>query len=274
MKALPLAAMILSCPFFLQAQSSSTLMGARASGMAFASSGLTDEWSVFNNIGGLASVNSVCVSFSCDVQPTFKPFNKAAAVVAVPLKIGVAGMGVYRFGDDLYNEHIVTAGFSNTFGLASLGLKANYIQYNAEGLGGKGVFTISFGGIAKLTPRLSIGAHVININQPKISEEYSEKIPTVLIAGVSFKPSENTLITTEIEKDLEYKPTWKTGIEHRIHKKFNFRSGFNIYPTSCFLGFGFKTKKFQMDYTYQYRPQIGSRHQASVGYAFREHKKR
>lgn len=242
--------------------------------MAYASSCLSDEWSVFNNVAGLASVQSAISSFSCDVQPNFTPFNKAAAVFAFPLKPGVVGLGLYRFGDDLYNEQIIAAGFSNQFGLAALGLKVNYIQYNADGFGRKGVFTVSLGGIAELTPQLFIGAHIININQPKLSSASDEKIPTILIAGILFKPSDNTLITTELEKDLDYKPTWKTGIEQKVHKKFLCRTGFSLYPASGFLGVGFKSKKFLLDYTYQYSPEIGVRHQGCVSYKFNDVEKR
>lgn len=242
--------------------------------MAYASSCLSDEWSVFNNIAGLASVQSVISSFSCDVQPAFKPFNKAAAVFAVPLQPGVGGIGIYRFGDDLYNEQIITAGFSNQFGLAALGVKMNYIQYRAEGFGRTDAFTISFGGIAELTPHLFIGAHIININQPKLSSASEERIPTILIAGLLFKPSDHTLIATELEKDLEYKMTWKTGIEHKAHKKVFFRTGFSVYPTAGFLGVGLKSKKFLIDCTYQYIPELGARFQGSVGYKFNDPKKK
>jgi hypothetical protein len=243
-------------------------MGARASGMGHASSCLDDEWSVFNNMGGLASVNTIRAAFAFDAQPTFKPFNKAAAVLVVPLKIAVAGLGVYRFGDNVYSEQILTTGLSGKLGLASLGIKLNYVQYNAAGFGRKGVLSLSFGGIAALTPQLSVGAHIINLNQPKISDVDDERLPTVLIAGISFKPSTRTLITTEVEKDLDYKATWKTGLEYEVHKKLSFRTGFNIHPNAGFFGLGFKPRKFSLDYAYHYRPSLGSRHQATVGYKF------
>lgn len=272
-KVLPLAVILTSCYYFLHAQSSSTLMGARASSMGYASSCLADEWSIFNNMGGLAKVNAVTAAFTCDAQPSFKPFSKAAAVFVVPLKFGVAGLGVYRFGDTIYNEQILTSGFSSTFGLASLGIKVNYVQYKAAGFGRKAVLSLSFGGIAALTPKLSVGAHIINLNQPIISVADDERVPTILIAGISFKPSDKTIITTELEKELDYKPTWKTGVEYQVHKKFSFRTGFNIHPNAGFFGLGFNPRKFSLDYSYQYRTGVGARHQATVGYKFNEPQK-
>lgn len=257
------------CLSFCHAQSSSTLMGARSNSLGYASSCLEDEWSIVNNIAGLAKVKKPGGGFSYDTQPSFKPFNRAALVMALPIKIGVAGVGIFRFGDELYNEQILSAGFSNTFGLASLGVKVNYIQYNAQGFGKKTAFTVSFGGIARLTDKISFGAHIININQPRISSNENEKLPTVLIAGVAFKISAKTLLSTELEKNLNYPATWKLGVEYAITKKFVGRTGFNVGSSAAFLGFGFVSRKFKFDYAYQHNFLIGSRHQASVGYTIK-----
>lgn len=248
------------------AQSASTLIGARAGGVGYASSCLQDEWSIFNNVGGLAKVDKVSTAFTFDAQPSFKSFNRLAAVVAVPVKFGVGGLGVFRFGDQLYNEQIVSLGFSNSFGLASLGVKVNYIQYNAQGFGTKGVFSISFGGIATLTEKISIGAHIINLNQPDISSTEDEKLPTVIILGIGFQLTSQTFITTELQKDLTSPLRWKAGVEYQPFKKFIFRSGFHIHPNTAFFGFGFRPSKFKLDYVYQHNFTVGSRHQATVGY--------
>ncbi len=260
--------MLLLCASSSPAQSSSTLIGGRAGGLAYSSSCLDDEWSIFNNIGGLAKVENTTVSFACDAQPSFKPFNRMAAVIALPLKFGVAGAGVFRFGDRLYSEQILALGFSNEFGLASLGLKVNYIQYKAEGFGTKGVFTLSFGGIAKITEKISVGAHIINLNQPNLSTLEREKLTTILIVGGAVKLSSQTFITTELEKDLSYPVKWKSGVEYQPYKKFIFRTGFQVNPAAAFFGCGFRPKKFKLDYSYQHNFSLGSRHQATVGYLF------
>jgi len=260
--------MLLLCLHQTQAQSSSLFVGARANGLGFASSCLEDEWSIFNNIAGLAKVDQISTAFTYDAQPSFKPFNKAAATFSMPLKFGVAGAGIFHFGDNLYNEQILTAGFSNTFGLASLGIKVNYVQYYAEGFGRKGVISISFGGIAKLTEDLSLGAHIVNLNQPTISTSEDEKIPTILVTGIGFNLSSKAFLTTEIEKNFDYPATWKTGFEYQLNKKFTFRTGFNVNPHAGFFGLGFRPRKFKLDYAFQHHFTFGARHQATVGYIF------
>jgi hypothetical protein len=253
-------------PGFAFSQSVSTQIGARPHGIAYASSTLFDTWSVFNNIAGIAKLEVATAACAYDAHPTLPGANRMAAVFAMPFKIGVAGTGIYRFGDDLYNEHILTAGFSNQFGLAALGAQLNYIQYRTEGFGNKGVWSLNFGGIAELTPHLFVGAYVININQPSISQE--DKLPTKLVAGIGFKSTEKVFVATEIEKDLDYDPLWKMGLEYKFHPKFCGRTGYNINPNTAYFGFGFKTKKLTIDYALQHSHVLNLSHQASVAYQF------
>lgn len=239
-------------------------MGAKAMGIGNASTSLDDEWSIVNNVAGLAKTVDVTAAFSQYAIPSFRPFNKLAASFSMPVKIGVAGVSFFRFGDDLYNEQLISLGYSNKFGLASLGLKANYIQYHAEGFGTATAFTVSFGGIAEITPKFLVGATIDNINQPKLSNNSEERIPARFRVGTLLNLSEKVFATMELEKDSENSPILKAGLEYTIHKKFMARTGFNLNPQSAFGGLGFKLKKFKLDYAFQFHEQLGTAHQASV----------
>jgi hypothetical protein len=246
------------------AQNSSTTMGASAMAMGNAASCLEDEWSLINNVGSLSRVEKTTASFSQYVIPSFKPFGRIAAVLVVPFKYGVTGLSFFRFGDQLYSEQIISIGFSNQLGLASLGLKVNYLQYTAAGFGSRSAFTVSFGGIAEITPSFLVGAHIENINQPKLSNDTGETVPTRFTVGVGFKPSEKVLATLELEKDLPHSPLFKGGISYAVHKKVIARTGVNLNPQSVFGGLGFKTRKFNLDYAIQLHEFLGAAHQASV----------
>jgi hypothetical protein len=255
--------------FSAMAQSASTLMGARSMGMAYASSCLHDEWAMLNNPAGLSVLKNVTSAFSYNAYPSFKTFNRMTATLSVPVKVGVAGVSVFRFGDNLYNEQIVSAGFANKFGLASLGLQVNYIQYEAQGFGNTGVVTVNMGGIATLTPQLMIGAHVTNVNQPKItSTDDREYVPTILSAGIAVKPSEKLLLCSEIEKDLRRKTKFKGGVEYTPFKKFSIRTGVDLNPDAGFIGFGIRPRRLVIDYALEYNLLIGINHQATVSYKF------
>lgn len=262
------------CVAVIYGQSVNTLIGARSTALAHASATLMDEWSLLNNIGGLAKVKKISTAFAYEISPALPGANRIAAVINSPVRtIGTAGVSFFRFGDDLYNEHVISGGFSNQFGIASLGVKVNYIQYRAEGFGTKNTWSLNFGGIAQLTPKISIGMYITNLNQPKISTQDNERIPASLTAGVSFKPTDKVLLLAEVKKDLEYAATIKGALEYTIHKKVFFRTGFNLQPHAGFFGIGFLTRRLKIDYGLQYNSVIGLIHQASATYQIEKRKK-
>lgn len=269
---LPLiATFILSCPF-ANAQSAALPMGARGHALGYTSACLADEWSIANNVAGLAKVKNLSAGLSYDLQPSFPAFNKAAFALCLPGKVGV-GVGFVRFGDGGYQEQILSAGAGSAIGTTCIGLKVNYIRYVVDGMDDKGVISISIGGMSALTPRLTVGAHIVNINQPFLSKADNERLPTALIAGLMFKLRENMFVVTELEKDLEFSPVWKTGLEYVLDKKFVVRTGFNLYPQAGFFGLGFRLRKFDADYAFQYTPGWGTRHEASICYDLKLEKK-
>ena len=253
------------------AQSTSTTMGARSAAMGNSSSALSDEWSLINNVGGLAKIVEACTSFSFDAKPALPGSSRIAAVISAPLKTGTIGVGVFKFGDKLYSEQILTTGYGNQFGIASLGLKVNYIQYRAEGFGTKSALSISAGGIAEITPQLSIGAYIQNLNQPKLTN--GERVPARLAVGLSFKPTKQFLLVTEVEKDVAYDAIIKAGMEYSIHKKVFARTGINLNPETAFFGIGFKGWRLNFDYAITYHNALNFSHQASACYRLEKTKK-
>jgi hypothetical protein len=254
------------------AQNTSTTMGARSASMGNSSAMLSDEWSLLNNIGGLAKVNETITAFSFEAKPALPGSSRMAATYSTPLKLGALGVGVFKFGDNLYSEQMLTAGYSNQFGIASLGMKLNYIQYRAEGFGTKSAISVSVGGIAEITHQLSVGAYIQNLNQPKLTD--GERVPVKLAAGLSFKPTEEILLITEIEKDLDYNPVFKVGMEYCIHKKVFGRTGFNLNPEAAFFGVGFKGWRLKFDYAIQYNTALNFAHQASASYRIEKSQKK
>ena len=255
--------------FFLHhsnGQSISKLLGAKASGMGYAVTTTHDEWSVFNNIAGIASTKEFYSGASYEVRPASVSGNRLGALACAPLSFGVLGLGVFRFGDDLYNEQIISLGFANKIGNTSLGARASYIQYRAEGYGSHGIIGFDFGGITKLTNQLYIGAWIQNLNQPKLNFNNKEKAPIKLFVAIGFMPSEKFTIVTELEKDILYPVLWKTGMEYIIHKKIFARVGFNINPNAFFAGIGFQGWRIKIDYSLQSFTQLAATHQASASY--------
>lgn len=244
-------------------------MGARSAGMGYASSGVTDEWSLFNNPGSLGSLDQFSGAFAYETKARLPNANRLAAAVNMPFSWGVVGAGVFRFGDELYNEQVISTALANRVGIASLGVKANYIQYYAEGFGMGYGFSVDFGGLAQLTDQLAVGAYITNLNQAKVnSRTGSERLPTRLTAGLTFKPSSTFILSTELDKDIDFGAVWRTGFEYLYKDKFSMRSGINIHPQAVYLGLGGKRKKLRFDYAVNFSELIGAAHQASAAYFF------
>ena len=239
-------------------------IGPAANGIGYASSCSADEWAVYNNPAGARGNGETKAAFAYDVFPGFASFHRIAAVVSLPFANGGINAGVFRLGDDLYNEHVITAAYAQKLGISSLGVSVKYLQVAAEGFGSKGVATFSAGGITELAPWLKAGAYAINLTQPKIAEQ--EKISTFLIFGVALRASDNVSVLAEAEKNIGEDTLIKLGLEYRQGKKFILRTGFHPDPAAGFFGFGFRTKKLYFDYAFSYLPQIGSRHQAGIAY--------
>ena len=250
------------------AQNAYPLIGARANGNGYASSCMSDASSIFNNVAGPAGVQDFQASLTYDVFPGFATFNRLAAAIVMPLKLGTVGGGLFRFGDELYNEQHLTLGYANKFGLASLGGRVTVMQNYTEGFGRNAVVTFSAGGVATLTPWLSVGAHVVNITQPRIAED--QRVPSLIILGVSSKASEKISMMIEVEKDLDYSVTVKGGLEYSIHRKLQIRTGVNVHPNAGFFGIGFAQRNYSIDYAVSYYELLGMRHQMGVSYRFKK----
>jgi hypothetical protein len=254
-------------------QSISTQIGARAAGMGYASSLNYDEWSLFNNPGGIGKLSESSVAFAYEVNPLLEGANRMAFASNASTKWGSMSAGLFRFGDDLYSEQLISTGIGNEFGITSMGLRLNLVQYRSQGFGVWHAVSVDFGGITRLTEQLQIGAYITNINQAKINKDTDERIPTRLTTGLSFKPNDTFIFTSEIAKEIDHDLILRTGIEYSFKNKFFVRTGFNLNPNTGFFGIGGVRKRIKFDYAYQYNIYIRSSHQASATYISTKKKK-
>jgi hypothetical protein len=241
--------------------------GARAVSMANASVTLRDHWVVFNNIGGLGFVENMYAFMSYENRFGIQSLQTFNAGFVSPLAHGVGGLTLSRFGDELYSEQKIGVGYSHKLGMISLGIKVNYIQIAIKDNGSKGNFTFEFGGVAKLTPQLFFGAHIYNFSVADLKGEYQkERIPVVVKAGLSYIPIEKLTLNIETEKDVDYNPTYKGGVEYEIVKNLKLRTGIQTQPNKTFFGIGFSPKNFMFDYALGSSTRLGFSHFISFSY--------
>lgn len=237
-------------------------------GIGNASATLSNYGSIYTNVAGLADINTMGISASYRVAPTTLWQNSTSLNGLIPSKIGTFGLGIARLGDNLFNQQLYVLGFANRFGIASIGLKANMMQYNIEGYGSKSFPYFEIGGIVELTPQLFIGAYIINFTQTKIDDFENEYFPTIINAGISYRPMEKLMINIEVEQDIDYQPTFKAGLGYHPIKNLSLRTGVNTSPNRQYFGIGFRPNNIalQLDYSLSHDIHWGIAHQMSVYY--------
>lgn len=237
-------------------------------GMGNANATIGDVWSIFNNIGGLSKINYSQATFSYDHRLGIDELTTLAAGVAIKSKNKALGLGISSFGSEHFSQNQIGIGFSNQLGIASLGIKVNYLQTSIEGFGRGAAAVIEFGGVAELTPELFFGAHINNVTRARFGKNSDDRLPTTIKAGISYRPATKVMVNIEAEKDILLDPLLKMGLEYNLMERVWARVGMNTNPGKFFFGMGFRPKRFHLDYALTQHPNLGNTHHFSFNYLF------
>ncbi len=232
------------------------------------SSPIGNSWSIFNNPAGLTYLNGADAIFGYQTIFDYSPFNTVTAAVNYPTEFATASFGVYRFGDELFNSAMASLGLAKKIGIMSLGIKADYLQYNIDGFGKKAVFVAEMGGIATLTPHLTFGMHLYNFTQAVISDAKGEKVPVIIRLSMKYKAAENLALYLEGEKDIDLDADVKFGLAYAIIEALELRTGFSTTTNRMTFGAGFNVKQFTIDYGLRSNPSLGATHNFGLTYRF------
>ena len=241
--------------------------GARAAALGNASATLSDVWAMSNNVAGLGQLHQATVGLYAENRYLSSAFNTVALVAAVPLgpsttekppNRGVVGFEAQRFGNNLYSEQRLGLGYGYRGGLVSVGGRLDVLQTSIQGLGSRRVIAASLGGQAELIPhRLVFGGYLYNLNQARLAAYEDERVPTVLKAGLSYRPTDKLLLNIETEKDVEQAADFKAGLEYQLLQALALRAGFAALTEQTTAGVGFKAGRFQIDYAAAWQAALG-----------------
>ncbi|QNF35554.1 hypothetical protein HUW51_23645 [Adhaeribacter swui] len=245
-------------------------IGARATGLSGAAVTLSDVWAIRNNVAGIAALKKAEIGVFAENRFNIAAFSTAGLQAVFPTKkLGVWGVDASRFGDEWYNEQQIGLGFGHRLGTVNLGIKADILQTRVAELGSKKVVVLSFGGQSEVIPHLVFGASIFNLNQAKLSDFMDERLPTVMRAGLSYRPIKQVLLVTEAEKQLEYPANIKVGLEYKIIEKLTLRTGLATATEQFSFGTGFQAKQLQFDYGFGQQLVLGSIHQLAVSFKWK-----
>ena len=134
-----------------------------------------------------------------------------------------------------YNESNVGLNYATIlFERLSLGAALHYTRTSIDTYGASGALIVNAGLNALLFEGFSVGFRVFNANQASLRTELTgvkEKIATTLDLGIAYQISDKVLLVADMQKQVEFNPSFRGGIEYAFHK--NFRAAWAPATNPC-----------------------------------------
>ncbi|MBF8963693.1 hypothetical protein I0P70_10575 [Pontibacter sp. FD36] len=233
---------------------------------------MPDLWALNNNVAGIGTLEQAQVGAYVENRFGVRAFSTVALQAVYPTqKYGNYGLSMSRFGDELFSKQHVGIGIGHKLGQFSLGGKVDLWQVAAEGYGSRKAVTLSVGGQAEIVPGFFFGAYAYNINQARLAEFDDERLPTIMKAGLGYRPYQKLLLLAETEKHIDFPANFKAGIEYQLlQEKLTLRSGFSTLTNRATFGLGFRARQLYIDYAFGSTTLLGQSHHLSLSYTFQK----
>ena len=244
--------------------------GSRSSSLGNASVTLFDVWSAHNNQAGLGLIDKISAGLYYENKFLISQTGYKAIALAYPTATGVFGLDVTSFGYSGYYENKYGLGFGKKLSdKISVGVQINYNDiYLGEYYGRSGYLIGEVGMIVRWNDHFTIGAHVYNPSRAQLNTATKEYAPTILKLGCAYKFNDKVMLVAEVEKDVEYDPQFKSGIEYHISDPLYFRIGISTSPLNNSFGIGYRVKNLSIDVSSSYHTVLGFSPNLSLSYNF------
>lgn len=228
------------------------VMGAKELAMGNAVTALPGSgWSVFKN-PAMMDGDSYSASFYGVRYFGLSEVSDMAFSMNYPLESGVVGVGLHRFGFDLFNENRIRIGYKNEVSGFHYGAVINYSHVNQGIVGGSaGAFGVDVGLAVAISSDLWMGVKASNINRPTYGKRNNEELPRDLSVGFSYRFSEGAVLASEVYKDVQFPLSYRAGMELELVKSLVVRAGFTTGPRTFSVGFGYSGELFSVNVAVQ-----------------------
>lgn len=250
--------------------------GGRSKGLGGASIGMFDFWSAIKNNAGLASYEDPALGISYENRFLINELSTNHVGAILPFHYGVFGLSMSYYGFDLFNKKKIGLAFARNYGKRfSAGLQFDYIGIRlGNEYGRKDIFTFEIGSTFLVNKKLSVGIHLFNPHNSKISEQYHERYPAVIRFGIKYCISERIISVLEFEKISNYNPLYRIGLEYNPSGKVFLRTGISSNPFQNSFGAGFKLGNLIIDIASSFIPAFGFISEASIIFEFNRERKK
>lgn len=242
--------------------------GARAAGMGYTGVTFTDINALFSNQAGLGQLEDITATAFGEQRFLLSELGSYSFGVALPTNSGTFGLSLNQFGFEGYSEQRVGLAYGRQlFDKLSIGAQALLLHTQIPEYGSRAAATFELGALVELLPQLQIGVHAYSPIRVSVVE--SEFLPSLLKAGLQYRPSEQILLLAEVEKDIDHPARAKFGLEYRVAEPFRLRVGAATKPTTVSFGFGYQVvDQLRFDIASAYHEVLGFSPAAGLAYAF------
>ncbi len=244
--------------------------GARQSAMGTAGVTFHDVWAVQNNQAGLAGLESMAIGFHFENRYLTPQYGLKALAFGLPTSQGTFGVNVSYFGYSLYNESKIGLAYARKFNdYFSIGIQLDYLNYFiADYYGNRGTAVAELGIISKPLDKLTFGVHIYNPTLSQVADYNNERIPTIVKVGLNYKFNDKFLMAVETEKDIDFKPRYKVGMEYYIIDNVALRTGIITNPFENSFGIGYIKKRISASIAFTTNKILGLTPHVSFQYKF------
>ncbi len=224
-----------------------------------------DVFSLFNNPAGLAQLNWRELGIYYSPSPFGESkLSNAYASYLEPFTFGNITVGYMQYGFELYKENKIALSFSRRFtDDFFLGATVLYQNLSIEKYGSDNSFVFNLGGLHYLDDYLRLGVALHNLSRATYGAE-DDQIPFILSAGISYDFNSDLTFNGAIEKELDFEPSFRFGVDYDLIEYLSIRAGFMNEPSSYSVGVGIHYSFLNLDYAFFTHPVLDLTHQVGL----------
>lgn len=245
-----------------------TSLGATSVAMGQTGVAIPDaNWSIFSNVA-LMQTDKNQVSFYGFRYVGIAEITDMAANLTTQTNFGTVGVGVHRYGFNLFNENRFLLAYKNNLDRFHYGASVSYTHiFQGGDYGVAGAFGVDLGLAAEITEDLWFGARATNLNQPSYGDT-DEELARELATGLSYMLTPEALITAEIVKDVLFPLSFRSGVQFEIIQSLFIRAGITTKPETYSFGFGYESSRWDVNFALQQHNPLGLSPALDLGVRF------
>lgn len=217
----------------------------------------SNAWSGFNHAASMPFITKPCLGIMTTRKFNKTNFQSIAIATVLPYKKQYVGLGMFRFGDDIFSFSRLLMAYAKPIGLFSLGISTELLIWHVAETSHTYRPILNFGGRAQiLAQKLWIGAQAINFLQTNLTSYQQESIPSLLAMGFHYKPQQSLSILAAYEIQSYQNPKPQLALDYTIASPLKIQIGIAGTNMQYHAGIALSLKNWLINYAIISHPQL------------------